>query len=336
MKFRKLVLPVLGGMTVAFALAACGGGGGGGGGGGSGGGGKAPTTPVAIDAANAESIAVLALETLDGVADLGEFGDFYIAADAAVDVSKQKRSLFKLAEKAYAGYQRLNGAGTDSVIGATEVFPCDKSGRVVESWSETSAKVTYDNCDDGDGEVWNGSISFRLNSELETEVSMTLTFDNLKISVVGYPTTSINGAMNMRMWQPSDSSAELGMELSGSLLSYQHGDWYNDLRDFKYTLLTDESWREEIVSNYTYASTELGGAITVKTEEKVVIDRNVDWSGYPTSGTVKVIGANGSSVTIEFVLRGVHLSVDEDGDGSPEIGPDLYTWEQLEAAAAMQ
>ena len=59
-------------------------------------------------------------------------------------------------------------------------------------------------------------------------------------------------------------------------------------------------------------------------------------SGYPTSGTVKVIGANGSSVTIEFVLSGVHLSVDEDGDGSPEIGPDLYTWEQLEAAAAMQ
>lgn len=77
----------------------------------------------------------------------------------------------------------------------------------------------------------------------------------------------------------------------------------------------------------TFASTALGGSVTVTTLSPFVL-RDVDL--YPYTGSIQCTGAAGSALTMTAVDETfVQLAVDVDGDGTPEVTVNT-TWDALE------
>lgn len=335
----NLSYPIL---TIALLLSACGGGGGGGGGNS---GFEAPaisTTPVSISEANETEVAQAGVDASTGSSSLATSVPFSPLSLGANGSSKTvSNNVYQIIQRAVIDNVQSNAGSSGSVVGVqiSGSDPCLVSGS--ESYSgnvtDTSGNsissgdyvtVTYSDCNDGFGEVLNGSLTITFNSNISDtttinnfDFSLTAQFSNYQSTQEGYGTVTIDGALNVSM---TASASMFTFRMSGeSLYAIEPGN-STHLTNFDISFSYNDSTLESVIdSTFTIASTALNGQITVDTY--FVFPSG---SYYPASGSLTITGSN-SQLAVDVVGDGT-VNVTLTIGGSVQAGyPKNVTWAEL-------
>jgi len=331
-------------LTIALSLSACGGGGGGGGGGGNSGF-EAPaisSTPVTISDANANDVAKAGVEASTGSSALGAsvpFAPFSLGANGG---SKTVSSnVYKLIQQTIIDNIQTGVGPTGAVLGVqiSGSDPCfvsgsqSYSGNVADSSlnsisSGDNVTVSYSDCNDGFGEVLNGSLTITFNSNISStttpdnfDFNLTAQFSNYRSTQEGYGTVTIDGGMTVSM---AVSASMFTFSMSGESLYVIEPNNSTHLTNFDISFSYDDSTLEAVIdSTFTIASTALNGQITVDTY--FVFPAG---SFYPTSGSLSIVG-NGSQLDVAVVGDGT-VDVTLTVGGMVQVGyPKNVTWAEL-------
>jgi hypothetical protein len=313
-------------LLVAITLLACGGDGGGGDGRPSL---SAPTTPISINAANADAIAAAAVaaaagQTLTGAADMA------IGAKVEADGSSAQQVVGRITSQTLRRVVAANSA--PSVTGAVQSEPCLVSGTVTFSGSETSFSAVFAQCSDSEGEVANGRIEVTnvssTGDQYAGSASATVWMD-LSLTTSGATTRIVGDFTAEASWTSTTESSRL----HGNSLGYTDGVTTEVLSNFDMSVSIDTSLASAS-SDFTLASTALGGAVTVDTQTAI---QGYTYGEHPYAGVVVVSGSGGTKVRVTILgdeteaAPHVRVEVDADGNGTFETTYEL-SWSELEAA----
>jgi len=312
-------------LLVAITAVACGGDGGGDGRPSL----SAPTTPISINAANADAIAAAAVaaaagQTLTGAADMA------IGVKVEADGSSAQQVVGRITSQTLRRVVAANSA--PSVTGAVQSEPCLVSGTVTFSGSETSFSVVFAQCSDSEGEVANGRIEVAnvssTGDQYAGSASASVWMD-LSVTTSGATTRIVGDFTAEASWTSTSESSRL----HGNSLGYTDGVTTEVLSNFDMSVSIDASLASAS-SDFTLASTALGGAVNVDTQTAI---QGYAYGEHPFAGVVVVSGSGGTKVRVTILgdeteaAPHVRVEVDADGNGTFETTYEL-SWSELEAA----
>ena len=216
----------------------------------------------------------------------------------------------------YADTQNCTVSGTQSVS-----LTMDDSTLLFSHMS-----MSFNNCDEGSGEILNGSMSVKANAgHSNTTLDVTASYNNFRVTAAG-ATMAIHGGMSI-----SEDGAGTSV-ISGSSLWMVDGASGESvhMQDFMLENTHDLSGNNTLNGYLTVDSSMLNGRIEVTYTN--VYTANGDM--YASGGTVVVTGANGATLTATILdASNVSLVLDINGDGTPEA-TDTVTWDQIAAATS--
>ena len=208
--------------------------------------------------------------------------------------------------------------------------PCLVSGSETLDVADdgSSITVTYNNCSDTVGEVFNGTIALTNITRTPTVFSATSRID-LSVAVTGRPTVRYVGTYNFSTTNTSTGSTTT---ITGSSFSIIIGSNVTTLSNFSFAeTYTTASDLYSITSNYTLASTVLGGSVTVTTVSPI---QQYGYRIYPFAGQFVVTGANNTKIRVTIlgdetnIGNDVRIEIDANGDNTYEI-TILRDWSDL-------
>ena len=316
---------------LAGSLVACGGGGGGGGGGGS------SSSPLSINSSNAGQVASEAY----GAADLAVTGATSTTDMVTFSVGTASSPTFNLRKFADDYLQRMRSRGSSQMVTAQAVhdYPYDcESGNLNDSWNDAdnnfvdsagdSYSTTYNNCVEG-GITMNGGVSATLGTLAgdtfgDYQISGSFSFNNLSISYSGF-TVTIDGDMT---YSASRTGSDVSATLQISSLTTADPSGSSAIANATLQYSLNESTLAYLYTiSATLSGTAIGGQVTVATTTPFA----GTGAGYPESGSMRVTGAGGSSVTVTAIGgASVRLDVDSNGDGVVD-STSTTTWAALES-----
>ena len=282
-----------------------------------------PTAPVAISAANAEAVAAEVLSSSAGDVAGSVPAVPFNAAGATTQSgawSPQTASQFAM--------QRMQidaVAGDDAVTNVKQ--PCSGGGNVDIDDNGTSGSVTFEECIEN-GTVIKGSIDASNIVDSPTQQSITLFFRGFSITA-GSDYLAVDG--DIRMSISVDGAGVQTQTLSGNRFASQFNGEAFELTQFNLTSVYDPgAGTTTETTNLTYASTSMGGSVTIQTVTPFVTNLG---DLYPSSGQMVATGSNGSKCRLTALNNvDVLLEVDADGVGGYETTINT-TWAALESAA---
>jgi len=343
MSFKEgLLLSVLFGCS---ALTACGGGGGGGSGGSGNSSNEAPSqsTRAATSITSANAVAVSG--EVDQVNQVMLSARDLSSAFASGVVVEPSAKHFNVVDFSRKQLERVMAFEPNSVLVATggvvtSTVNCATSGSVTVTLNDNddnnefsngdTAKIVFNNCAES-GATSNGSIRFTSTTVNGTvggaggwDVSATVGFVKLRV-VEGFITHGINGSMNIAI-ATTDGNI-FTSSISGASLSMSQNSQKSVLTDFAANVTYNNS---SLLYNYSSSGTidsdQLNGSVTFETLTPFQQDKNSD---FPTSGVMKVTGANASSLKLTALdVVNVQLETDADGDGTYETSVNK-TWTDI-------
>jgi hypothetical protein len=292
------------------ALVACGGGGGGGSGAST-----PPSTPIGITAANAESVGTAALIGALGLSSSSAL----VAVDTSTGATVPPRTISRISAGA-AMHARAYLGSPQSLTGVVQTFPCGISGDFTVNAADdgTSLTITFNACSDFAGEVVNGSVSMTGITGTATAFSATFSI-NLTYSVTGFPDANIAGSYSISF---TYSGFDWTSTVSGSSFSITEGSSSTTLSSFTFSdSYVNTSQIYSTSGNYTIASTDIGGSVTVQTNTPI---QQYAYRIRPFAGQITVTGTGNSRVRVTILGdetnagNDVRFEIDENGDSAYE------------------
>lgn len=301
--------------AVAVLLASCGGGGGSGGS-------ETPAPSLALDETNAQAAAARVVSSLDIVQGAAE------VAGAQGGLSLGRRVAGRL----------------PAALSIQTSQPCDGGGSVEISFERAelltlsvgdSASFSFQACTlppegaDTAPITLSGGADFTVTQfsgdPLAAPFDATLVFDFNALSASGGDTGArgVDGAFSVRL-QTEDGNTNTATITSASL-AVTEGSANVALSSFSLSATRDETADAfEIDARGTLTSSDPAGAVTFETLVPIAGTGET-----PDAGTLKVTGADGTSVTVVIVAAGsAELRVDRDGDGGVDAVVPV-TWAEL-------
>lgn len=297
-------------MLAMAALSACGGGGG-----------TSKSQPVGVDPlaitdANADAVARAGLGgTAVGPVAAGLGAGVGPGGAARPGVTQVSRRVAALALKT-AGRVRPMAAQTIdcAVSGSVTVDLTDGNANGLLDAAGESLRISASQCNDGDGQVLNGSFTMALTAFTNgTNFGFTMAFANL--SVQGSEgTAALDGTLTVAFTGGNrlDIGADnflLRAEQPGRSDSFE-------LKDFSASVVdTGDALAQRVAGRFS------GSGLSIYyvdvTTPVSVVQRDTD--DYPSSGTMRFVGASGSALKVDALsATQVRLSVDANGDGTYE------------------
>ena len=319
-------------------LAACGGGGGGGGGG------STPAVPLGISAANAPAVSGATYDNGQLV-----FTASALSSAATGVSASSPAQRFDLARFARAQLTKLAGVQSNGVVVATgaqvtKSQPCGSGGSVAVTLDDLDGnnklsagetiKADFTNCVES-GLTLNGSFTLNAVSLAGDpsqsgagpyNITVDFTFSGLSV-VETSNTFLINGGF--RLGLVTNDRITLNSSISGASLTATVNSDNTTLSNFADTLTENSTTGAySYTSKGTLYSSKLGGTVTFET---IASFQGVG-SDYPSSGVMKVTGANQTSLQFTAVDSGnTKLEVDTNGDSAFEATINK-TWAEIDAA----
>ena len=177
--------------------------------------------------------------------------------------------------------------------------------------------VDYDNCDDGAGEVIDGTIDLTV-SAFEGDIifsglydlSMTMIISTLQVTTLTEVlSTSGNATARLNLLQPLYAEATV----SGSSITMDYNSMSDTLIDFSSMQTVDASALDQpytLVTQGTLSTTRLAGPVDYSTP---VMFAGLG-ANYPYTGEFLVVGENSSLRLVADNDVDVHIDIDSDGD----------------------
>lgn len=284
-----------------------------------------PAAPLAIVDTNAEAVAAEALSSSAG--DVA--GSIPPVVPFSAMAATTQSSAWSPQTAARFATQRLqiNPVAVDGAV-TNVAQPCSGGGAVDVIDNGTSGSITFTNCVEN-GTTINGIIlASNIVDTPPTQQSVTLVFQGFSISdFTGY--LAIQGDISMSV--AVDGAGVQTQTLSGSSFASQFNNEAFQLTNYNLTAVVDPgAGTTTETSTFTYASTSMGGSVTVQTVMPFVT--NVG-DLYPSSGQVVATGSNGSKCRLTALDNvNVLLEVDADGVGGYETMINT-TWAALASAS---
>ena len=330
-RYNKLFLFIIIGLTFVFALAGCGGGGGGGGGDDSGGGASGltysgVTTPAQVDEFNAVDISRGAFEA--GSTELIDDGMMGLSVDQQIE-SYHIRN-FRSVKMPMLLSNSLNrvdftSASSDGMQAATQtesdIIEGNCGGTMSYSVSVDDQQGTFngsftfsDYCNDAT--TINGAAGFdgRMDMDSGEFIEATFSFDNISggdFSLDGEIHIDFAATPNVVTFNAYSQDP-----ISGAVF------W---IKNYSITIDEFAGYVEiEMVGMFYHPDF---GYVTLSTPEPLVLYDGDEW---PESGALIVTGANGSKAKLTAIDHlTCKVEVDRDGDGDYEWVSDDMRWEEL-------
>jgi hypothetical protein len=232
-----------------------------------------------------------------------------------------------------------NGPTAEVQVGP-EVIQCAVSGNIsfsadIQNQEMISAgdsfSFSFNNCDEGDESVLNGSFEFEIDSftgdmsseAFEMTVSITVTGFQV---FEGGETATLNGDFTMSL-ETSDTLVTT-VSISGNSLSVDNGVESASLSQFSSTVTVDPATGLTTmdISGFMMSS-EFDGEIYYETTTPFQFGAD----GTPVTGEFVIEGANGASITVMFGGGdSVEMNLDTDGDGQTDE-VIMTTWTELDS-----
>ncbi|WP_455209417.1 hypothetical protein [Kaarinaea lacus] len=344
-------------LGATLGLAACSSGGDGGGGGFT-----APnisTQPVAITSANESQIAEAAFDGSQGGLGLGASAQGIIPGAVIVDGSttsndfnlfRTVRSLVdsaidkQLSQTGAASVTGIQASGNDSCAYQDPVT-MQMIGSGSESWQASIADfnqttgepnsfsngdyvtVTFNNCDYGDGEVQNGTMSITFNSNVSLaainadifSMDITMSFTNLRTTSATFGTETLHGTIDLSL---SVNGTSASFDMSGNSFYAVSAAESVHLINFSFVAATNGS-TSTVDASFTLGSTTLNGQITV------VSHLEASGNALPATGYMNISG-NNSQLDITINNDGTTVNVTLTINGAVQAGyPKDIPWSDL-------
>lgn len=334
MNARRIILGLF---ITLLSLSGCGGGGGGGGDSS-----PTPTTgDVTITSANAVEVASDVYEAIGDTASLGDFGTGGLIGSAGPANPTLSKSAVTLATK--SGLEGTIDTGsliavafgperTDCAVSGTVTVSGDISDPNTLSAGDTIS-LRFNNCDDGDGQVANGSLTLTvdtLSGDLDSgffALGVSLDFGSLSVLEAG-ETTAVDGSLSMLV-DTTDYPVTTA-SLSSPSLSVTSGAQSANLSNYSATVTLDESSMPpafSVTSSGRIGLPDQSGAVTYSVREPFTGFGDSD----PQAGVLFIRGANNASITMTVLSdTQVQLEMDYDGNGSVDETA-ILTWVEFES-----
>ena len=352
-----------------FGLAACGGSGGGGGGGGGGGIPTAtnsaiappPTTPVAITTAGGvtsttnQSIGANALQSSSGALSNATTASGLVAQADNSGTQAQRDTLAAIVRRHAEKLKDHQSSETSAVQVATQ--PCSGGGTLTVAFDDANLSATevFVSCNEG-GTVIHGTLSSSnvgvsqslgstVGSPYTVTVTATFTID-LSIattapasSVVTQGSFTFTAGFSGNMAAAPNGGVEPGVpnrvqiSMSGANLLTSNGTVRERLSNFSISVDDNDALgRTTISGGYTYASTIIGGSVTVNISPALV--DQPQGALHPSSGAVTITSPASLGKIVLTVISipvvGVRVDVYADANGAVTDTANL-TWAQVDA-----
>jgi hypothetical protein len=286
----------------------------------------APTTPVSLGFSNGDVVTAVAIEAAMGIVSSPAIA---MAAPMAVlpgDATADAPATHVLGRITTQTLRRIAGRSFAPIaMGVLAVEPCAYSGNVVLSADGAFLTTAFDHCSDYASEEIDGYFTFTSLSASGDGVNGSASAGviiDLMITDLTYPPLSVRMAGSYAVTASWTETSDT-ISMTGSNLGWTDFSRTEVLLNFAISETTD--WVGSVVTSsadFTLASTDLGGAVTVKTLEpfEAYLDRF-----HPYTGTLLLTGAGGSNalVTVHGDENGAYpqltIDVDANGDGSSEF-----------------
>lgn len=305
-----------------------------------------PQAPIAITQANAVDVASIVM--FAGGNPFADYTPASVAQPASVvtDPSGARDIGSSLAGVISTLVQRIAPAQVQTVVTIAIVvpatpLPCAVSGTLTISGEVSdptgttfttgdTVKVTFKNCDDGDGVILNGTISMVFQQVIGNtsfppyDYTVAVTMTNFSITAGGQ-TLGMNGNAVLR--EVTDDGILFSTEFSTNSLRYTESAGDTGLLTSYFSEDTENLNTLEYTthSSGTLATVLLGGSVqfTALTPfEGIAPD-------FPHTGVMRIVG-EGSSETVTAVdAVNVTIDVDENGDNIVDVTIDT-TWQALQ------
>jgi hypothetical protein len=232
-----------------------------------------------------------------------------------------------------------NGPTAEVQVGP-EVIQCAVSGSIsfsadIQNQETISAgdsfSFSFNNCDEGDESVLNGSFEFEVDSftgDMSSEMfAMTVSITVTGFQVVeGGETATLDGDFTMSL--DTNDALVTTVSISGNSLSVDNGVESASLSQFSSTVTVDPATGLTTmdISGFMMSS-EFDGEIYYETTTPLQFGAD----GTPVTGEFVIEGANGASITVMFGGGdSVEMNLDTDGDGQTDE-VIMTTWQELDS-----
>ncbi len=281
-----------------------------------------PAADLAIDANNAMAVASAAYDAAIGSGELAG-----LAGTTGLTASKTSGSSKPLPQ---ARTNSLLGQIVQQVPLGTDVLDCLQLGSVSISIDVVDPLVlaagalsvgdnflvNYDNCDDGAGEVIDGTIDLTV-SAFEGDIfsglydlSMTMIITTLQVTTLtDVMSTSGNATARLNLMELLYAEATI----TGSSITMDYNSMSDTLIDFSSMQTVDAGALDQpftMVTQGTLTTTRLAGSVVYSTP---VMFAGLG-SNYPYTGEFFVVGENSSIRLVADNDVDVHIDIDSDGD----------------------
>ena len=292
-----------------------------------GGGGAAPTATAIIDSETAPAMVEAALGAALESGALQDLGGLAAPSGATMSAA--------IVESGTS----TNGPTAEVQVGP-EVIQCAVSGNIsfsadIQNQETISAgdsfSFSFNNCDEGDESVLNGSFDFEVDS-FTGDMSSEAFAMTVSITVTGFQvfeggeTATLDGDFTMSL--DNTDAPVTTVSISGNSLSVDNGVESASLSQFSSTVTVDPlTGLTTIDMSGFMMSSEFDGEIYYETTTPFQFGAD----GTPIAGEFVVEGANDASITVMFVGGdSVEMNLDTDGDGQTDE-VIMTTWTELDS-----
>jgi hypothetical protein len=330
-------------LLAGMLLAACGGG--------DGGGDSATVSePLALTTGNSEQVAGEVVDTTSTARDFGESGSDFVVAGVVEsgDMTFNVVDFSRVQLERFFQVQTVPDPGmVTGVVVQPETFPCGSdpsdgtftiSGNFSDPGSDDALSagdhlsIDFDHCGGQDGFELDGSIDVVVRSFTGSFVSGAFSIEleysiNNMTATAGTQSIFLDGGYTFAM--DTTTAPLLSVSISSGALSLSASNHRVALVDFQIDFTTNTETADYTLSyGGTLDSTALQGSVTFQTLEAF----NGNGDNHPSSGKLKVSGANQSSITLTALNSvDVLLEVDADGDGIVDgDGTIMTTWSAID------
>lgn len=332
---RQLFVPI----AASFLITACGGGGGG-----------SPAPVVSPDPSleitsnNATQVAKVAYEAALSSLQSGDAGGGFFIGSTSGPASKLDSGVAMLAKSG-------TGSSVSQVPIPEETTQClvsgssTVSGEIADIITPTLSAgdfvlIVFNACDDGDGEVTNGSVRADIDAfsgDLLSEqfsITMTLTLANFQVSIFENQSTTVTDVVN--------SNGSVTVALDATNFPFVSSSVSGD------SLVVDSNTSSESLTNFSanhtsdgnfipapYTSSSAGTLDSSQLAGIISYSNRVQFAGFgvdfPSSGEFRVVGLNSSLLLVAEDNVNVRIEIDLGADGTIDETINT-TWAELTAS----
>jgi len=301
-----------------------------------------PGTPAAISASNQNTVVA---ETSDGVDATVTTGSVSPIGVSLQDQGASRFSLFDFATGRLLEMMQQGLIQQQNLPAAiTQSLPCDSGSmsltiNLSDPTGSTlkvgdSFSVSFNNCS-LDGSTTNGSMNARVvlgtletgcgNTGTCTDYTLSMSFNDLQIAEMGQ-TGLIDGGFNLAYVSATNTNTISGDDL------YVYSSTGQGVHMSNFNIASSLSGSTETTTvSMTLASTRINGSVQIQTTTPLVTT-NVDTDDYPSSGVLRITGANSTLTVTVTSSTSVMLELDADNDGTIDQTEPNILWTDIEAA----